>query len=35
MPLTGPPPISTNPLVRLSADLRAELRAPARFPRAT
>jgi cytochrome P450 len=30
--LTGPPPVSTNPIVRLSADLRAELRAPAPFP---
>jgi cytochrome P450 len=30
--LTGPPPISTNPIVRVAADLRAELRAPASYP---
>jgi cytochrome P450 len=30
--LTGPPPVSTNPLYRLTYDLRAELRAPASFP---
>jgi cytochrome P450 len=30
--LTGPPPISTNPLVRVAADLQAELRAPASYP---
>ena len=32
MSLTGPPPVSTNPVHRLANDLRAELRAPARFP---
>ena len=32
MSLTGPPPVSTNPLRRLARDLRAELRAPAPFP---
>jgi cytochrome P450 len=30
--LAGPPPIPTNPLARVAADLRAELRAPARYP---
>jgi cytochrome P450 len=30
--LTGPPPVSTNPLYRLTYDLRAELRSPAPFP---
>jgi cytochrome P450 len=30
--LTGPPPVSTNPLYRVAYDLRAELRAPASFP---
>jgi cytochrome P450 len=30
--LTGPPPVSTNPFVRVAADLRAELRAPASYP---
>ena len=32
MSLTGPPPVSTNPLYRLTYDLRAELRSPAPFP---
>ena len=32
MSLTGPPPVSTNPLRRVAYDLRAELRAPAPFP---
>ena len=32
MSLTGPRPISTNPLVRVANDLRAELRAPASYP---
>ena len=32
MSLTGPPPVSTNPLLRVAYDLRAELRAPAPFP---
>jgi cytochrome P450 len=32
MPLTGPPPISFNPLRRLGADLLAERRAGAPFP---
>ncbi len=32
MSLTGPPPISTNPIVRVAADLRAELRATASYP---
>src|ERR1700693_1052613 len=32
MPLTGPPPISFNPLRRLSGDLLAERRAGAPFP---
>jgi cytochrome P450 len=30
--LTGPPPVSTNPLYRMAYDLRAELRAPASYP---
>jgi cytochrome P450 len=30
--LSGPPPISSNPLVRVGNDLRAELRAPASYP---
>jgi cytochrome P450 len=30
--LTGPPPVSTNPLYRVAYDLRAELRSPASFP---
>jgi cytochrome P450 len=30
--LAGPPPVSTNPFVRLSRDLRTELRAPAPYP---
>jgi len=30
--LAGPPPVSTNPFVRVAADLRAELRAPASYP---
>jgi cytochrome P450 len=30
--LTGPPPVSTNPLYRVAYDLRAELRATASFP---
>jgi cytochrome P450 len=30
--LTGPPPVSTNPLYRLTYDLRAELSSPASFP---
>ena len=30
--LSGPPPISTNPFVRVANDLRAELRAPASYP---
>jgi cytochrome P450 len=30
--LTGPPPVSTNPFMRVATDLRAELRAPARYP---
>jgi cytochrome P450 len=30
--LVGPPPVSTNPIYRLTYDLRAELRAPAPFP---
>jgi cytochrome P450 len=28
----GPPPISTNPFVRVAGDLRAELQAPASYP---
>ena len=32
MSLSGPPPISTNPFVRVANDLRAELRAPASYP---
>ena len=32
MSLAGPPPVSTNPFVRVAADLRAELRAPASYP---
>ncbi len=32
MSLTGPPPVSTNPLHRVAYDLQAELRAPAPFP---
>ena len=32
MSLVGPPPISTNPFVRVANDLRAELRAPASYP---
>ncbi len=32
MSLTGPPPVSTNPLYRVAYDLRAELRSPASFP---
>ncbi len=32
MSLTGPPPISTNPFLRVATDLRAELRAPASYP---
>jgi cytochrome P450 len=31
--LTGPPPISTNPIRRVALDLRAELHAPASYPR--
>ena len=31
--LVGPPPISTNPFLRVANDLRAELRAPASYPR--
>jgi cytochrome P450 len=30
--LAGPPPITTNPFVRVANDLRAELRAPASYP---
>jgi cytochrome P450 len=30
--LTGPPPVSTNPIYRLTYDLRAELRSPASYP---
>jgi cytochrome P450 len=30
--LAGPPPISTNPFVRVANDLRIELRAPASYP---
>jgi cytochrome P450 len=30
--LTGPPPVSTNPFLRVAADLRAELQAPASYP---
>jgi cytochrome P450 len=30
--LTGPPPVSSNPIYRLTYDLRAELRSPAPFP---
>jgi len=30
--LTGPPPVSTNPLRRVAYDLRAELQSPAPFP---
>jgi cytochrome P450 len=30
--LTGPPPVSNNPFVRVAADLRAELQAPASYP---
>src|ERR687896_1977061 len=30
--LVGPPPISTNPFVRVANDLRAELRATASYP---
>jgi cytochrome P450 len=29
---TGPPPVSTNPLLRVAADLRAEWLAPASYP---
>ena len=32
MSLTGPPPVSTNPVARLTGDLRAELRAPMSYP---
>ena len=32
MSLTGPPPVSTNPLHRVAYDLQAELRSPAPFP---
>ena len=32
MSLVGPPPVSTNPFVRVAADLRAELNAPASYP---
>lgn len=32
MSLTGPPPVSTNPLYRMAYDLRAEMQAPASFP---
>ena len=32
MSLSGPPPISTNPFVRVANDLRAELGAPASYP---
>jgi cytochrome P450 len=31
--LTGPPPVSTNPFVRVASDLQAERRAPASYPR--
>src|SRR5215211_3270256 len=30
--LVGPPPVSTNPFLRVAADLRAELNAPASYP---
>ena len=30
--LSGPPPISTNPFLRVANDLRTELRAPASYP---
>jgi cytochrome P450 len=30
--LTGPPPIPTNPILRVANDLRMELRAPASYP---
>ena len=30
--LVGPPPLSTNPFVRVANDVRTELRAPASFP---
>src|SRR3954470_13445134 len=32
MSLAGPPPVSTNPFLRLAEDLRMERRAPAAFP---
>src|SRR4051794_32250284 len=32
MSLAGPPPVSTNPFLRLADDLRMERRAPAAFP---
>src|SRR3954453_5657073 len=32
MSLAGPPPVSTNPVLRLAADLRKERRAPVAFP---
>ena len=32
MSLSGPPPISSNPLLRVANDLRAEARAPASYP---
>ena len=32
MSLVGPPPVSTNPFLRVAADLRAELNAPASYP---
>ena len=32
MSLVGPPPISTNPFVRVASELSAELRAPASYP---
>src|SRR3954468_3375132 len=33
MSLAGPPPVSTNPFLRLAEDLRSERRAPVPFPR--
>src|SRR3954447_26990329 len=32
MSLAGPPPVSTNPFLRLAEDLRSERRAPVAFP---